>query len=107
MTAPTTIYIRFTEDGTLLRKWSADPFEGATEFRAVEVPFASVADADGWITWGGGECPIPKGTRFQVELRCDPPSRRGLQPFHSNPEKWFWENRGAAFDIVAYRVVRP
>ncbi len=26
-------------------------------------------DADGWIAWNGGECPVPDGVRFQIRMR--------------------------------------
>jgi len=30
---------------------------------------SSVADEGGWIKWEGGECPVPYGTRIDVEYR--------------------------------------
>ncbi len=29
------IYVRWSDDGQFIRKWSREPFEGAAEFRAV------------------------------------------------------------------------
>ena len=56
------------------------------------------ADADGWIEWDGGDCPVPADTRVEVRLCCGP-------EFKDVAESLRWDRRGEG-DIVAYRVVR-
>lgn len=56
------------------------------------------ADADGWITWAGGECPVPGDVTVKYFLRCgvkstDQACRLG------------WRHDGDSGDIIAYRVV--
>lgn len=66
-------------------------------------------DDEGWIEWGGGECPVPKGTLVDVQYRDGCPKFR-LPANVENPENWsdagpvFWLNEGIAGDIVAYRL---
>lgn len=63
---------------------------------------APSADADGWIEWHGGECPVPPDTMVQWKLRGWPeeiigPERAGDR---------FWKHRSSSGDIIAYRVGR-
>lgn len=66
-----------------------------------------VPDAQGWITWEGGECPIPDAKVGEYEIRfgngeinagdiCD--------AIHWHLEHIF---NGADYNIVAYRLVKP
>lgn len=56
-------------------------------------------DADGWIKWEGGECPVLKGVRVQVRLR------NGDEPVQSRPaERWVWTHERMGSDIMAYRL---
>ena len=54
---------------------------------------------DGWITWNGGECPVPEGTLVDVRYRFGHEKR----PYKA--ENYRWMHYGAVHDIVAYRVV--
>lgn len=57
-------------------------------------------DADGWIPWCGGECPVDADRRVAVKLRdweSDEVRRADL---------WFWEHRYGETDIIAYRIVK-
>lgn len=60
------------------------------------------ADADGWIAWGGGECPIP-GKRFDVRLRngCEYYWCEHMQ----TASDLRWSKEGYEGDIIAYRPV--
>ena len=67
-------------------------------------------DADGWIPWAGGECPLPSGAEHFVRLRCG--NEYGPD---DDPEGWRWDHRDNAGDnagdsegddIIAYRIVR-
>jgi len=53
---------------------------------------------DGWIEWGGGECPVDIGTLVEFEMR-DGDKDTAL----STVIDWPHENRSD--DIIAYRVV--
>ncbi len=54
---------------------------------------------DGWLEWGGGECPVPDNTRVQVEFLD------GYAPVVAEPQYLRWQTLGVAGDIVAYRIV--
>jgi len=60
------------------------------------------ADADGWIPWEGGECPLPSGVFCEVMLRGDGNT-------HKRSEKecndWIWGHLGVRSDITAYRPI--
>lgn len=55
------------------------------------------ADADGWIKWGGGECPLPGDQLCEVNLSYD---LRFTKP--ARPAK-YWEWKGT--NLVAYRPI--
>lgn len=56
-------------------------------------------DADGWIAWGGGECPVPHSTIVELKLIG------GIQPPPVNAGSWHWMVHGYSDDIRFYRVV--
>lgn len=58
------------------------------------------ADAEGWILWRGGECPLPDDAR--VKLR----TRNGVEhrlPIHAGNQRW--GRGGGQYDIIAYRPI--
>ena len=60
------------------------------------------ADADGWIPWSGGECPVNNGVWFWLRFR------NGRQ-FGPDDEAAFWRwghNHLDEGDIVAYRIAK-
>ena len=58
-------------------------------------------DADGWIPWAGGECPLADGVWHRVRFRD------GYEPAPiENPLDWRWTATGLRSDIIAYRVVK-
>ncbi len=59
------------------------------------------ATDDGWIEWGGGDCPVAAGVRTTVKFRC------GEMATDEFPEDWNWERFNGENTIVAYRVVKP
>jgi hypothetical protein len=60
---------------------------------------ASQADADGWIKWEGGGCPVPNGTNVFVRLRD------GYAPtIQGRSNELHWHHIGSNSDIVAYRT---
>ena len=61
------------------------------------------ADEDGWIPWSGGECPLEYGVIHHARFRdgCE-------SALDADAPGWLgWKHRGADFDIIAYRVVKP
>jgi hypothetical protein len=64
------------------------------------------ADAEGWIDWRGGECPVEHAEPVRVEAIL----RDGtLQRCPANQFRWSHKEPGAywrACDIVRYRVVK-
>jgi hypothetical protein len=63
------------------------------------------AEADGWIEWRGGECPVPNGTIVDVRMRRE--DEYG-DTFTNEPcDDWDWSHANGDSDIVAYRVVPP
>ncbi len=54
---------------------------------------------DGWIEWGGGNCPLPMGCKVEIRTRIGG-LRRDL-PAH----RWGWEHLNDFDDIIAYRVI--
>lgn len=67
---------------------------------------------EGWIEWGGGECPVEKGTLVDVKWRdgkiddsipakiihdLDSPKRHAIR----------WRHLGNSHDIIAYRLHKP
>ena len=56
-------------------------------------------DADGWIPWAGGECPVGAKTGVQVK------DRTGRTCLGAGWE-FDWEHAASDYDILAYRIVR-
>jgi hypothetical protein len=54
---------------------------------------------DGWTVWEGGECPVGRDTVIEVVYRS------GTVPAHGPASAQRWHHIGAAWDIIAYRVV--
>lgn len=77
---------------------------------------ALAAKDDGWIEWGGGECPVPCGTIVDVKHRCGAVSENQqawpkrhkesdvmVNPL-SNAGQAFWRHENSVMDIIAYRL---
>lgn len=57
-------------------------------------------DADGWIEWGGGECPVGEDDRIDVKFS----DGDTLFDVDSN---WGWGGNVDMCDIIAYRLHKP
>lgn len=72
---------------------------------------SALADSDGWIEWGGGECPVEEGTLVDVRYRDG--QELSTLPAKGKPEggrdasRAFWHNDGNLNDIIAYRLHKP
>jgi hypothetical protein len=85
------------EKGLTARGEIADEIEA--DVREIPEP---QPDADGWIVWNGGECPLEDGVPRKIKLRD------GLVSLvHFSASDWGWKHNGSYCDIVAYRVVTP
>ncbi len=60
------------------------------------------ADADGWIEWGGGECPVEPSTKIGVRYRNGGEFHRNITAASQR-----WSNNGWPADIIAYRLHKP
>lgn len=65
---------------------------------------ALAAKNDGWIEWGGGECPVELGVLVEVKYRNE-------KNYHikgvNRAWEWSWEHHGTEGDIIAYRMSKP
>lgn len=75
---------------------------------------ALAAKNEGWIEWGGGECPVEKGTLVDVRYRDGEENHHvgagiPLDDTGSNHDRnaTDWENDGNLLDIIAYRMHQP
>ena len=60
------------------------------------------ADADGWIEWNGGECPVSGDDIVDVTY-----STNGSKSFSTAANRLRWSKRGLGGDIIAYRLHKP
>lgn len=67
---------------------------------------ATVANDDGWIEWHGGSCPVPTGTRVDVEHR-DGDVFYDVAAGHSFASVWSHGVLDSNGDIVRYRLHEP
>lgn len=77
------------------------------------------AKNEGWIEWGGGECPVPCGTTVDVKHRCGAVSENQqawpkrhkesdvMVNLLSNAGQAFWRHENSVMDIIAYRLHKP
>lgn len=64
---------------------------------------ASADDADGWIEWAGGECPVDGDAIIEVKYRNPSP----LNFNHDRAGDFSWLHHGFDSDIIAYRLQQP
>jgi len=58
-------------------------------------------DADGWIEWNGGECPVGGGV--VVDLKWSD----GFERKAAKPEAFRWQHLDSRDNIIAYRLHKP
>ena len=54
-------------------------------------------DADGWIEWNGGDCPVGEGDRIDVKFSDG-------DEFFDVGSKWGWDVDAGACNVIAYRL---
>ena len=69
------------------------------------------ADADGWIPWSSGECPIATGTVVDVKYRngaigAGLPANIHIPSRKDDAGPVYWRDDGMQNDIIAYRIVK-
>lgn len=69
------------------------------------------ADADGWIEWNGGECPVGKGALIDVKYRSGE-VRIGMEALIPVSKCYgvtepYWRKDGGKAYIIAYRLHKP
>ncbi len=64
---------------------------------------------DGWVEWGGGECPVAPDTvvRFKLRMVCDKYFVNSYSIGIADNHRWHHDEDEAFADIVAYCVVKP
>ena len=61
----------------------------------------ALAASEGWIEWGGGECPVEEGTLVDVRFR-DGDDDRNIEAIDL-----LWNHENWSADIIAYRLHKP
>lgn len=79
----------------LIEAMGGDPLVQETAQAALAM---DEADAHGWITWAGGECPVPGDVIVRYILRSGVASQEPAKKLH-------WDHNSNSSDIIAYRVV--
>jgi hypothetical protein len=67
-------------------------------------PAETAADADGWIEWNGGGCPVDGGEFVVCKVRSGREWRDG-KPIMAKVLRW--SHTGGIADIIAYRLHKP
>lgn len=70
--------------------------------RAEAALAAPQPDANGWVPWAGGECPVDQDTWVEVTLRN---GKSWIGKEAQRGEEWLWDHDGGSDDIIAYRIV--
>lgn len=87
-----------------LPNWHQTTLSRAEYFHMYPAP-----DADGWIEWEGGECPVDEGTLIDVRYR-DGHEQAGCKCGVWGDELYatsYWLNSGGHSNIIAYRLHKP
>lgn len=62
---------------------------------------ALAAENDGWIEWGGGECPVDNATKVDIKFRT------GGIVSGVEAGEYYWPKTGHEYAIIAYRLRQP
>ena len=84
--------------------WNLSMEEARSAIARAEAALAEPQpDADGWIPWAGGECPVDSKDWVEAKLRD---GKAWISEEGQPGEEWLWDHDGGADDIIAYRVVK-
>jgi hypothetical protein len=96
-------------DGKLRTDFATGQSVAPAQKAAPVAPLPVVPNAlgDGWIAWGGGECPIARRTKVEIHFREESRVRPDINNPTDRPEDLRWSHNSilAAWDIVAYRLI--
>lgn len=81
--------------------------EKGTKITREQYEAALAAKNEGWIDWGGGECPVPVGALVDVRLRNGNTFERLAALVESRATLPFWLSDDAGADIISYRLHKP
>lgn len=59
-------------------------------------------DADGWIKWDGGECPVAADVRVQLIERSE--TKENFSDWIAPAGQYRWSHLNRSNDIIAYRI---
>lgn len=95
---------RYQYEAALAASRGLRPYQVSTEHYTADTgagKTASAADANGWIDWHGGECPVDSDAIVEVKFR------EPCQIHFSNDRAgdFTWLHYGHTADIIAYRLV--
>lgn len=62
---------------------------------------SALAASEGWIEWGGGECPVEEGTLVDVRFRD------GDDGINIEAKNLHWFHKNWSADIISYRLHKP
>lgn len=79
------------------------PFSYTNAVTRDQYEAALAAKNEGWIEWGGGECPVEKGTLVDVKLRCGSVTRQRS----GKSLDWQHDGQHELGAIIAYRLHKP
>ncbi len=69
---------------------------------ASPVPHGGVTNADGWIKWDGGECPVSGDTMVQIIERAE--TKENFSDWVAHAGGYRWAHLNQQNDIIAYRI---
>lgn len=89
-------------------KWNLDVWEGIedpeSEVSREQYEAALAAKNDGWIDWGGGECPVHPNDVVDYKMQDGSESSR---PERAEDLRWDFCVKTEPYAIVAYRLHKP
>ena len=96
---------RIERTGVTIKNWHQTILSRDEYFHLYPAP-----DADGWIEWKGGECPVEKGTLVDVRFKNGMEmvgAPAGQTPDHFPRNVTAWARSSAPGAIIAYRLHKP
>jgi hypothetical protein len=95
-------------DGTSGIQWRVESLEHLPSDESIaEAPAAAKADAEGWVAWAGGACPLEMGVAYEVKTTtCGTPWQTAVTTMDFGDSYWLWNgDRPYTWSVIAYRVL--
>lgn len=93
-------YAQLVANRLLAKEAQSANSRSASESTTCDAAKVAEPDADGWISWGGGDRPVADGTKIEVVFRY------GRVVSADKPELLRWTKIGSRGDILCYRLVK-